>query len=485
MIHELRGRMKPQHAVAVVYVCAMFVNILDTTVVTVILPTLTREFKVGTNSIDWVVTGYLLSLAVWIPASGWIGDRIGTKRVFLFALVIFTTASALCGLSTSLGEMVAFRILQGVGGGMLTPVGFAMLMRAFPPEQRAQASKILIIPTAMAPATGPIIGGLLTDWLSWRWVFFVNLPICLAVLVFGLIFLDEHREPAAGSFDLPGFVLSGGGLASILYALSQGPARGWESPIVLLTGAIGVVAFVALVRVELAKAIPMLQLRLLRDRLFRSVMSTSVFSTGAFLGVLFVMPLYLQEVLGVSALQSGLTTFPEAVGVMSVSQLSGRLYPTIGPRRLMVGGLIGLALLLIALSRIELTTSLWTIRVLMFFMGASMSFVFIPLQASAFARIPSAGTGRASAIYNTQRQMASALGVAVLATVLAASLPAVSEAGRAGFVDDQVGAFHRVFLVAAGIAAFGALVASRVHDEDAESTMRARAGESRTTVVVE
>ncbi len=463
----------------------MFVNILDSTVVTVILPTLSREFGAGTNSIDWVVTGYLLSLAVWIPASGWIGDRVGTKRVFLFALVIFTIASALCGLSTSLAEMVAFRILQGVGGGMLTPVGFAMLMRAFPPEQRAAASKILIIPTAMAPATGPIIGGLLTDWLSWHWVFFVNLPICIAALVFGFIFLEEHREPTAGSFDLPGFVLSGGGLALILYALSQGPARGWSSPVVLTTGAVGVVAFAALVKVELAKAIPMLQLRLLNDRLFRSVMSTSVFSTGAFMGALFIMPLYLQEARGVSALQSGLTTFPEAVGVMSVSQLSGRLYPTVGPRRLMVGGLAGLSILLVALSRIDISTSLWTIRILMFFIGASMSFVFIPLQAAAFARIPSTDTGRASAIYNTQRQMASALGVAVLATVLTASMPAMSEAGSAGFIDHQVAAYDRVFLVAAGIAALGVFVASRVHDADAASTMSARAGEARTTVLVE
>lgn len=477
MIHELRGRMKPQHAVAVVYVAAMFVNILDSTVVTVILPTLSREFEAGTNSIDWVVTGYLLSLAVWIPASGWIGDRIGTKRVFLFALVIFTIASVLCGLSTSLGEMVAFRILQGVGGGMLTPVGFAMLMRAFPPEQRAAASKVLIIPTAMAPATGPIIGGLLTDWLSWHWVFFVNVPICLAALVFGFIFLEEHREPNAGSFDVAGFVLSGAGLASILYALSEGPSRGWGSPVVLISGIGGLAAFAVLIRVELAKAVPMLQLRLLGDRLFRGTMATSVFSTGAFLGILFVMPLYLQEARGVSALQSGLTTFPEAVGVMSFSQLSGRLYPTVGPRRLMVGGLAGLAVLLVLLTRIDLSTSLWTIRILMFFMGAMMSFVFVPLQASAFARIPSAETGRASAIYNTQRQMASALGVAILATVLAANLPAISEAGAPGFGDAQVGAFHKVFFVAAGIAALGALVASRIHDSDAAATMRTAVGE--------
>jgi len=475
-----RERLKPQYVVAVVYVAAMFVNILDSTVVNVVLPTLSREFKVGTSSIDWVVTGYLLSLAVWIPASGWIGDRIGTKRTFLFALVVFTAGSALCGMSTSLVELVSFRILQGVGGGMLTPVGFAMLMRAFPPAERANASKILIIPTAMAPALGPIVGGVLTDWLSWRWVFFINLPICVSAFAFGLFFLQEHREPTAGSFDVPGFLLSGAGLASILYALSQGPARGWGSPIVAITAFAGAVAFAGLAVVELRRAAPMLQLRLLTDRLFRGTMLTSVFSTGAFLGILFVMPLLLQEARGISAFQSGLATFPEALGVMSFAQLSGRLYPVVGPRRLMVGGLLSLAVFLTLLTRVELDTNLWAIRVLMYAMGASMSFVFIPLQASAFARIPSADTGRASAIYNTQRQMASALGVAVLATILAARLPATAGGLPASGVD-QVPAFHDVFLVAAAIAIVGALVALRIHDADAASTMLAKVQSSAET----
>jgi EmrB/QacA subfamily drug resistance transporter len=469
---SLRNRLNPKHAVAIVYVAAMFVNILDSTVVTVILPTLSREFEVGTESIDWVVTGYLLSLAVWIPASGWIGDRVGTKRTFLFALVVFTGASALCGLSTSLGELVAFRILQGGGGGMLTPIGFAMLMRAFPPDERANASKILIIPTAIAPATGPIIGGLLTDWLSWRWVFYINLPVGLAAFVFGLMFLEEHREPRAGRLDVPGFILSGGGLAAILYALSQGPTRGWDSPLVLAAGAFGAGAFAALVVVELRIVAPMLQLRLLSDRLFSSVMLTSAFATGAFLGVLFTMPLFLQQARGVSALQSGLTTFPEALGVISLSQLSGRLYPDVGPRRLMAGGLLSLAMFLALLTTVDLTTSLWTIRLLMFAVGASMAFVFIPLQASAFARIPMSDTGRASAIYNTQRQMSSALGVAVLATVLAARLPASVGPSLHTPAGNQVPAFHDVFIVAAGIAMVGALVAFTVRDADAAATMR-------------
>lgn len=469
-------RLKPEYAVAIVYVAAMFMSILDTTVVTVALPTLSSQFKVGTASIDWVVTGYLLSLAVWIPASGWIGDRIGTKRTFLFAVGVFTVASALCGQATSLGELIAFRVLQGVGGGMLTPVGFAMLMRAFPPERRAVAAKILLIPTAAAPAMGPIIGGVLVDSLSWRWVFYVNLPLGIAAFIFGLVFLAEHREPRAGSFDAAGFVLSGAGLALILYALSEGPSRGWGAQPVVAAGSGGIAAFALLVVVELRTAAPMLQLRLVSDRLFRSSMTTAVCSTAAFTGILFIMPLFLQEARGESALQSGLTTFPEALGVLSFSQVAGRYYPTIGPRRLISGGLVSLTTFLLLLTFVGLDTSSWVIRVLMFGIGSSMAFVIMPLQACVLAKIAPADTGQASAIYNTQRQMSAALGVAVLATVLSVRLPHGATGGISG--TDSVSAFHVVFFAAAVLAFAGALLALRIRDSDAAATMR-------TTVAVE
>jgi len=466
MIDHLRARLAPEHVVAAVFVAAMFMSIMDATVVNVAIPTLGREFEASNAQVDWVVTAYLLSLAVFIPASGWIGDRFGTKRTFLFALAVFTFGSLLCGIAQSLPELVAFRVLQGVGGGMMTPVGTAMLFRAFPPVRRARASQVLIVPTVIAPALGPIIGGLLVERLSWRWVFTINVPVGLMAFVFGALLLVEHREARAGRFDLPGFVLSGVGLSTLLYAISQGPVRGWGSSIVVATAVTSVVAFTLLAVVELRRSDPMLDLRLLSDRLFRQSNLVCLFAYAAFLGLLFVMPLFLQEARGASPLQSGLTTFPEAIGVLVSTQIVARLYGRVGPRRLMTGGLVWVAACLAAMSTLDAASSQWTIRGLMFATGVGMAFVIMPQQAATFATISPAATGRASAIYNTQRQTAAALGVAVLATVLTAA------GGSTSSPDPS--AFHVVFLVAAGIALIGAGLALFVHDADAASTMTRR-----------
>src|SRR4051794_38857902 len=201
-----RGAVLDQRVVvAIVYVRGMLMNSIDSTIVNVALATLSREFQVATTAIDAVVVSYLLSLAIVIPASGWLGDRWGTRRIFLLALALFTITSALCGLAGNFTLLVLFRFLQGAAGGALAPVGTAMLYRTFPPAQRVQISSVLIIPTVIAPGTGPILGGLLVEQLSWRWVFFVNVPIGIAAFLFGLLFLEEHREPAAGRFDLLGF----------------------------------------------------------------------------------------------------------------------------------------------------------------------------------------------------------------------------------------------------------------------------------------
>src|SRR6201989_2969819 len=199
-------------AVSVVFVAAMFMSIMDTTIVNVALPTIGRDFSVSSTAVDGVSIAFLVSLAVFIPASGWLGDRFGGKRVLLAAIVVFTVASALCGLASSLGELVIFRVLQGAGGGMLSPVGMAMLFRPFPPEERIRASSILTVPTTLAPALGPVLGGLLVTDLTWRWVFYVNVPIGAATLAFGARFLRQHAESRPGHFDLAGFLLSGIGL---------------------------------------------------------------------------------------------------------------------------------------------------------------------------------------------------------------------------------------------------------------------------------
>ena len=471
------ARVEYKWIVAAVFVCGMFLDILDTTIVNVALPDLGRQFHATTASIEWIVLGYLLSLAVFIPASGWIGDRLGTRRVFLFALATFTIASALCGQAQSLGELVAFRVLQGVGGGMLVPIGTAMLFRAFPPIERAKASTVLFVPTVLAPALGPVLGGWLVTDVSWRWIFYVNLPVGVLAFTIGFLFLREEREGIAKRFDLPGFALSGAGLALVLYALTQGPEKGWRSTHVLATGVGGVAMLILLVAVETRATAPLLAFRLFRDRMFRNANLLMLFTYGSFIGVIFLMPLYLQNLRGLTPLWSGLTTFPQALGAIVSSQLVGRLYQRVGPRRLIVFGMLAMAAVTLPLAFVGLDTSLWEIRTIMFARGMCMAFMFVPMQAATYANVAAVDTGRASAIFSTQRQVAAALGVATLGTVLISRI----HAANAGVTDPHalahgaLSGYHAAFLVGTVLVALASLAGLLIHDEDAASTMRSPA----------
>ena len=466
--------------VATVFVLGLFMDILDTTIVNVAIPTLAREFKVTANGIEWVVTGYLLSLAVFIPASGWIGDRFGTKRTFLFALTVFTLSSALCATAWSVGSLTAFRVIQGVGGGMLTPVGTAMLFRAFPPRERAAASTVLTIPTVLAPAMGPVLGGFLVTKISWHWIFLVNIPIGVIGLVFGAVFLREHREGSTKRFDAPGFVLSGAGLALVLLALSEGPRLGWRSTTVVASAIFGVASFALLVRRELRIPNPILDLRLLGNRLFRATSLASFMSSGGLIGLLFLLPIFLQSLRGLSALQSGLTTFPQAFGVIIASRFVGRMYQRVGPRRLLAVGLGGIAAATALFLLVDLHTSLWWIRLIMFVRGLFFACSIISLQAASFATISPADTGRASSLYSTVRQVGSAFGVAILATVLSTRtntrVTAVARAGTNAIRSARVSAFHDAFLAGIVIALLGMLCALTIRDADAAASMTARPG---------
>jgi len=457
-----------------VFVLGLFVEIMDTTIVNVAIPTLSAEFNSSRASMEWVVLGYLLSLAIWIPASGWIGDRIGTKKTFLFALATFTVASMLCGQAHSLFELILFRILQGVGGGMLTPVGTAMLFRVFPPSERARASTILIVPTVIAPALGPIVGGILIDHASWRWIFYVNAPIGLLGFLFGFFFLKESKEPTAGRFDLAGFLLSATGLAGILYALSQGPEKGWGSFAVVVTGVGGITLLAALGWVETHIEHPMLALRLYREKMFRTSNFINTLAYGSFASFLFLFPQMVQQMLGKSALSSGLTSLPQAVGMIAMSQIVGKLYHTVGPRRLVIFGLSMVTLSNIPFSFISLDTSLWTIRLLMLLRGMSMAFSFVPLQAATYANISKSDTGRASAIFSAQRQMSAALGVAVLSTIFISRFNHLSARGLRPDAA-MLGGYRLAFAATALISGAGAIFASlTLRDADAAATMHAK-----------
>jgi EmrB/QacA subfamily drug resistance transporter len=467
-------RISQKVAVGVVFVAAMFMSIMDATIVNVALPTIGRDFNVSATAVDTISIAFLVSLAVFIPASGWLGDRLGGKRVLLAAIALFTAASALCGLASSLGELVAFRILQGAAGGMLAPVGMAMLYRVFPPEERIRAAAILTVPTTFAPALGPVLGGLLVTDLSWRWVFYVNLPIGAAAFAFGAMFLQQQKQDRPGRFDLAGFLLSGVGLGLLMYGVSEGPDLGWHQARVLATIAAGVVLLAAMVAVELRSAAPMVDLRLLGNRLFRSGNGVMVLASIAFLGTLYAISLYYQDGRGLSALGSGLSTFPEALGVMAGAQLASRvLYPRLGPRRHITIGLIGTAASIGLLALLGPQSSLWWARLLMLTLGLFMAQVFVPVQAASFATITPAATGRASTMFNAIRQLGGATGVAVLTTVIVLVGPVHLVSGHPVA---NLTAYRVAFLVAAAVALCGVACSLSIRDADAAATIPARRG---------
>jgi len=451
----------PKFVVSAVYVASMFMNIMDATVVNVALPTLSRYFGVPVASVSGVVTAYLVALAVAMPASGWLGDRFGARNVMLASIGLFTVASALCGMATSLPELVALRAVQGLGGGVLVPVGMAMMFRAFPLAERIRANRLIIVPTLLAPALGPVVGGLLVDGLSWRWIFYINVPVGVAALVFGALFLPRGSEHPAGRFDLPGFLLAGTGFPLLLYALSTGASAGWAAPHVLIAIILSIILLIVFVMVELRVAEPMLRLRIYADRLFRTTNLQLMFAGAGFIGTLFLVPLFLQSGLGFTAVHSGLSTFPEAIGGMTGVQVTTRLYKRVGPRRLMVAGMCGTVVTIGGMAFAGPGNAAWLIPVLMFFTGCSFGFAMAPSQAAALATLSPALTGQATTLLNTLRQAGGAAGVALLGTVLGATRP--------GPLD--LAGYRLAFLAAACLMVFGAMFASRVRDADAAATM--------------
>ncbi len=467
-------RLPYKWVVALAFVLALFMDILDVTIVNVSLFKISQDFDVSLGATTWVVLGYSLSLAIWIPISGWVGDRFGTRRTFIFALVMFIVASLMCSQAQTVGQLVGFRVVQGIGGGMLTPTGTTLLFRAFPPAERAKASTVLAIPTILAPASGPVLGGFLTDTIGWRWIFGVNIPVGLIALWVAVVGLRKDDVTTKRPFDAPGFVFAAIGFPAAVFGLERGAEAGWLSGQIVGALIAAVLALTGLIWWSLRTKTPLLDLRLLGERLFRTTNIVSFASTMAFLGMVFVLPQFLQRVAGLSAFQSGLATFPQAVGVIMMSRVTGSLYPKVGPRRMLVFAYVGLSFATLPFLFVTVETNVWAIRGVMFIRGLFLAFSFIPLQAASYARISPEQTGRASAIYSTQRQLGAAMGVAVLSTVLLSFIPeefgrgVVAPTLQAGFTR----AFHYTFGVVALLTLLAAVLSLTIRDSDAAGTMR-------------
>jgi EmrB/QacA subfamily drug resistance transporter len=455
-------RLEYKWLVGIAFVFGLFMDLLDQTIVNVALPSIQHEFGVKVDTIQWVVTGYLLSLAVFIPVSGYLADRYGSRRIYLLALLSFIGASTLCGLAQNEGQLIAFRMLQGVGGGMMVPVGTAMLFREFAPEERATASSMLAIPTVFAPMMGPLLGGILVDYLSWRWIFWVNIPVGLAGFFFSYHFLREHREADPGRFDRLGFVLAAGGFASLLYGLSIAarPSVGFASPQALGALGAGAVLVAALVYVELHHSHPMLEMRCFKDPNFSvgNIIAFIVFS--GMMGALFLYPLFLQnpQLKGLSAFQSGLTTFPQALGVLAMRPFTSRMLHQLGAKALIVGGMLLFVLTSFVFTHLDISTSDWLIRGTLFVRGIGMALLLVTVQTMTFYTTPGAEMGRASSIFNVTRQLAGSFGVAIFATALSVTSAAYLASGTPP-TEALVRGFQDSFWLATVLAFAGVILA--------------------------
>ncbi|MGE5597024.1 MAG: MDR family MFS transporter [Hyphomicrobiales bacterium] len=489
----MAGRLQYKYLVAIVFIFGLFMDLMDTTIVNVAVPKLTEDFHTTTTAVEWTVTGYLLSLAVFIPAAGYLSDRFGTKRAFLTAMAIFITASAMCGLAQSLHQLVFFRVLQGVGGGMMTPVGTAMLSREFPGAERAKASAIMSVPVVFAPTLGPVIGGYLIEYISWRWIFYINLPIGITGFIFALRVLREHKEPyAREGFDFVGLVLGGVGAASLLYALSIASHDGWTSQPVLTWGLIGLALIAAFVVVELRAHPPIIDLTLLKRPFFLLGNLMVLPAFGVFAGFLFMLTLFLQEFQGRSPLEAGLIQAPSSLGTAISLPLASRLYPRLGPQRMLLIGFSLAALTFTPFLRLHADTGAPYIIMALFFRGLPFAFAMVAAQTIIFGPIENAKQGPASSLYNTLRQVSASFGVALIATVLINRTQAHEHAAMAhqhltGAIPPNIArhaaelGYHDAFLVCIGFMILPLLLSLFVNDRKTNDALAARVRMGETT----
>lgn len=408
--------------VAIVVVFGLFMAILDTTIVNIAIPRLQTAFGADLNSVQWVITGYTLAQGVVTPLTGFFSDRIGLKRFYVLALAAFTFGSLLCGLSWSLPILITFRIIQGAGGAFLLPMSITLLYREFPPQERGLATGFLGVPILLAPALGPTVGGYIVTYSSWQLIFFINVPIGIVAVILASVLLREYRAGGNASFDIPGFVLSSAGLGSILYGLSRVSTDGWGSGSVLgfLFG--GVIALALFVAVELIIANrggePLLDLSVFTNRAFTSANIANICVTFALYGGLFIVPVYLENIRGLSAFQAGLILLPQALGSMVASLIGGRLVDRLGVRAVVIPGLLIIAFAFWQLSYINLYTSYSWFQILLILRGLGLGLVNQPLIVAALADIRPQKTAQASAINSVVRFVASSFAVATLATLI-------------------------------------------------------------------
>jgi EmrB/QacA subfamily drug resistance transporter len=425
---ETPTRLDPAlRTLGIVIVVGVITAMLDMTMVAVALADLARAFRTPVTTIQWVSAAYLLSIAVVIPVTGRLAERFGARTMWMFALSAFIAGSALCGLAWSAGSLIAFRALQGVGGGMIVPLGMMILARAAGPDRRGRVMAIVAMPGQLAPIMGPLIGGLIVDAASWRWIFYVNVPVCAVALLLARRGIpdDAPQDRREGRWlDLTGLALLAPGLALTLYGLSTSAHR-----IPLLAAGLVLLAVFAVHASRPRTVAPLLDLRVFAHRPFTAATALSFLSRLSIFGVMILMPLYYQQVRGYGALTAGLLLAPQSLGTMLALPYVGRLTDRIGARPVVLAGIAVTTLGTLALTRVGPHTSAVALGVALLFWGAGVAAVAVPVSAAAYEGLAPAEIPGATSTITTVQTVGASAGAAVLAAILQSRLAHHGAAG--------------------------------------------------------
>jgi EmrB/QacA subfamily drug resistance transporter len=441
---------------------AFFMESLDTTILNTAVPVISEALNVAPLSMKSVLASYTLSLAVFIPISGWMADRFGTRRVFASAIGIFTLGSFLCGISSDIHLLVACRILQGCGGAMMVPVGRLTLVRTFAKSELVRAMSFVAIPGLVGPMLGPIAGGLIVGYLQWRFIFFVNLPIGLAGLILVYLHLPDYREERTNPLDIVGLILFGSGVALLSYVLEifGEHALGLGEVLGLLMLSLTLIAGYGFHATR--TAFPLLQMSLFRIRTFNAAVSGSFFTRLGIGGVPFLLPLLYQVGLGFTPVQSGLLIMPQAIAAMSSKFIIPKILDRVGYRGVLISNTVILGLLLMLFATIGQTTPLWAILAQAFCYGAFTSVQYTSMNTLVYADIDDDNASSASSIASTAQQMSISFGVAAAGLTTAFFIPDRFRSNPS----EMIHGIHEAFLFLGGLTVLSTQVFIKLKRDD-------------------
>jgi EmrB/QacA subfamily drug resistance transporter len=439
----------------------LFMIMLDNTVVNVALPAIQEDLGVGLSELEWVVSGYALTFAALMLIGGKLADAYGRRLIFVIGIVVFTLASLACGLSTSGDMLIAARVAQGAGAALMNPATLSIIAATFPPRERGTAIGIWAGVSALALAIGPLVGGLITEHIGWNWIFFVNVPVGIVAVAASFLFIDESRDETHVRLDLPGLATSGIGLFALTYGLIEANTHGWSSPRIVGAFVLAGLSLAAFVLLERHQRAPMLPLDLFRNGTYTGANLVVLLVALAMFGVFFFMSLYMQTILGYSAVQTGAAFLPMTILIILVAPVAGRMSDRFGSRGLMTVGMVLVAAQLLYFSTLGTDSTFWNLLPAFLVGGMGMALTMTPSAAAATRNVPVDKAGVGSAVLNAARQIGGSIGIALMGAIMARS--AGGERTPEAFIEG----FQNALLVAAVIAAVGAVVAYllvRPHD---------------------